>query len=63
MAAYRVKLLESEEGFSVSAPDLPRCWSQGRTRDEAIENIRSAIREYLEVRDEIAKGRSGTCPT
>jgi predicted RNase H-like HicB family nuclease len=50
---YRVALLESEEGFSVSVPGLPGCLSQGRTRDEALENIRSAIREYLEVRDEM----------
>jgi predicted RNase H-like HicB family nuclease len=50
---YRVTFLESEEGFSVSVPGLPGCWSQGATRDEALANIRSAIQEYLEVRDEI----------
>jgi predicted RNase H-like HicB family nuclease len=50
---YRVALLESEEGFSVSVPGLPGCLSQGRTREEALENIRSAIQEYLEVRDEV----------
>jgi predicted RNase H-like HicB family nuclease len=50
---YRVALLESAEGFSVSVPGLPGCLSQGRTKEEALENIRSAIQEYLEVRDEI----------
>jgi predicted RNase H-like HicB family nuclease len=50
---YRVALRKSEEGYSVSVPGLPGCLSQGRTRDEALENIRSAIQEYLEVRDEI----------
>jgi predicted RNase H-like HicB family nuclease len=50
---YRVALLESDEGFSVSVPGLPGCLSQGRTREEALENIRSAIQEYLEVRDEM----------
>jgi predicted RNase H-like HicB family nuclease len=50
---YRVALLESDEGFSVSVPGLPGCLSQGRTKEEALENIRSAIQEYLEVRDEI----------
>jgi predicted RNase H-like HicB family nuclease len=50
---YRVALLKSDEGFSVSVPGLPGCLSQGRTREEALENIRSAIQEYLEVRDEI----------
>ncbi len=44
---YRVVLTESEEGFSVSCPSLPGCWSQGATRDEALENIAGAIREYL----------------
>jgi predicted RNase H-like HicB family nuclease len=50
---YRVALLESDEGFSVSVPGLPGCLSQGRTEEEALVNIRSAIQEYLEVRDEI----------
>jgi predicted RNase H-like HicB family nuclease len=48
---YRVAMVESDEGFSVSVPELPGCLSQGRTREEALENIRSAIQEYLEVRD------------
>ena len=46
---YKVALRESEEGFSVSCPGLPGCWSQGRTEQEALENIRDAIREYLEA--------------
>ncbi len=48
---YRVVLRKSEEGFSVSCPGLPGCWSQGKTEEEALTNIRDAIREYLEVRD------------
>lgn len=44
---YKVVLLESEEGFSVSCPGLPGCWSQGATEQEAIENIRDAIQEYI----------------
>jgi len=44
---YKVLLQESEEGFSVSCPGLPGCWSQGRTEQEALENIQDAIREYL----------------
>ena len=46
---YRVVLQSSEEGFSVSCPGLPGCWSQGQTEEEALENIRDAIREYLEA--------------
>ena len=46
---YKVLLQQSEEGFSVSCPGLPGCWSQGKTEQEALENIRDAIREYLEA--------------
>ena len=46
---YRIALHESEEGFSVAVPGLPGCWSQGSTEAEAIENIKDALREYLEV--------------
>jgi predicted RNase H-like HicB family nuclease len=44
---YKIVLQQSEEGFSASCPGLPGCWSQGATEAEAIENIRSAIVEYL----------------
>ena len=53
---YRVALHESEEGFSVSVPGLPGCWSQGATEAEAIENIKDALREYLEVINEQLRG-------
>lgn len=46
---YKVALRSTEEGFSVSVPGLPGCWSQGRTETEALENIEDAIREYLAV--------------
>jgi predicted RNase H-like HicB family nuclease len=46
---YRVVLQRSEEGYSVSCPGLPGCWSQGQTEEEALENIRDAIREYSEA--------------
>lgn len=46
---YKVALYSSEEGFSVSVPGLPGCWSQGATEKEALANITDAIREYLAV--------------
>ena len=46
---YRIAVHQSEEGFSVSVPGLPGCWSQGATDVEAVENIKDAIREYLAV--------------
>jgi len=48
---YKVVLEHSEEGYSVSCPALPGCWSQGETEQEALENIKEAIHEYLEVLD------------
>ena len=53
---YRIALHKSEEGISVSVPGLPGCWSQGTTEQEAVENIRDAIREYLATVDEQLRG-------
>ena len=52
---YKVRIQESEEGFSVSCPGLPGCWSQGETEEEALENIKDAIQEYLAAVDEMMK--------
>jgi predicted RNase H-like HicB family nuclease len=52
---YKVLLQRSDEGFAVSVPGLPGCWSQGRTEQEALENIADAIQEYLAVVDEELK--------
>jgi predicted RNase H-like HicB family nuclease len=49
---YRVNLFESEEGWAVSCPDLPGCHSQGGTREEALDNIKEAIRLWLEAEAE-----------
>jgi predicted RNase H-like HicB family nuclease len=46
---YKVALRKTNEGFSISCPALPGCWSQGATEDEALENIQSAIREYMDA--------------
>jgi predicted RNase H-like HicB family nuclease len=51
---YVVSLKRTDEGYSVCVPGLPGCWSQGATEEEALENIRDAIREYLVVTREIA---------
>ena len=53
---YRVALQRSEEGYSVSVPGLPGCWSQGATEEEALENIRDAIREYIAVAQDLTAG-------
>ncbi len=55
---YRIALHRSDEGYSVSVPGLPGCWSQGATEREAVENIEDAIREYLSVVDEQLRGEN-----
>lgn len=53
---YKVVLHKSEDGYSVNCPGLPGCWSQGATEDEALENIRDAIEEYLATVNELVQG-------
>ena len=46
---YRVLIEQDEDGvFVAEVPSLPGCISQGKTRDEATENIKEAIELYLE---------------
>jgi len=52
---YKVALQKSDEGFSVSCPGLPGCWSQGATEQEALENIQDSIQEYLAAVEESLK--------
>ena len=49
---YRVQLWETDEGWSVSCPDLRGCHSQGVSREEALRNIAEAIRLWLDVEAE-----------
>jgi predicted RNase H-like HicB family nuclease len=43
-------MIESDEDgvFVAECPALPGCISQGKTRDEALANIRDAIHGYVE---------------
>ncbi len=48
-----VTVEQDEDGvFVVECPAIPGCVSQGKTEQEALENIKDAIRECLEVRAE-----------
>jgi predicted RNase H-like HicB family nuclease len=49
---YEIKLLKSEEGYAVWCPALPGCWSQGASEQEAMENIKDAIVEYMADEEE-----------
>ena len=56
----KIVLEPSEEGgYTVFAPSLPGCISEGDTRDEALSNIREAIELYLEpIEDDHADGEN-----
>ena len=46
---YRILLEQDEDGMYVAeCPALPGCVSQGKTRQEAVDNIKDAINGYLE---------------
>jgi len=48
-----VTLFQDEDGvFVAECPSIPGCVSQGKTEEEAMKNVREAIRECLEVRAE-----------
>jgi predicted RNase H-like HicB family nuclease len=48
---------ESAGGYSVCVPALPGCYSQGETREEALENIREAAELWLDVAADTAHDR------
>ena len=46
----QVLMFKGEDGFwVVECPSLPGCISQGKTKEEALENIKEAIELYIEV--------------
>ena len=46
---YRIHIEQDEDGmFVAEANSLPGCISQGKTRNEAISNIKEAIESYIE---------------
>lgn len=45
----KIFIEKGEDGYFVaSVPSLKGCWSQGKTKEEALKNIREAIDLYLE---------------
>lgn len=49
---YRIVLEKGEDfGYIAHCPAIPGCHSQGNTMEEAIENIKDAIRSCLEALD------------
>lgn len=51
---FKVVITEGEDGwYVVEVPSLPGCISQGKTKKEALENIKEAIELYLEPEEEL----------
>jgi predicted RNase H-like HicB family nuclease len=51
---FLVTIFQDEDGmFVAECPSIPGCVSQGKTEEEAENNVREAIRECLEVRAEL----------
>jgi len=45
----KVVVRQGEDGYVVAnCPSLKSCWSQGKTREEALANLREAIELFLE---------------
>ncbi|HII76668.1 MAG TPA: type II toxin-antitoxin system HicB family antitoxin [Methanolinea sp.] len=47
---FSVVIEKDESGYYVFCPELQGCYSQGSTYEEALDNIRDAIRLHLEDR-------------
>lgn len=56
---YKIGFRKTQDGYSVSVPALPGCWSQGATKQEALQAIQDAIRKYLAAREEIMRCTAG----
>jgi len=55
----KVTVEKGEDGYFVAhCPSLKSCWSQGKTDEEALENIREAIALYLEPNEELVEDES-----
>ena len=53
---FRIVVERDEDGVYVaSVPSLKGCYSQGETVDEALENVKDAIRLHIEARKEIGE--------
>ncbi len=46
---FKVVVTRGQDGYyAATCPSLKSCWSQGKTKEEALHNIREAIELYLE---------------
>ena len=64
---FSIVIERDADGYFVSCPELQGCYSQGETYEEALENIKDAIKLHLEYRiaenEEIPSQRSVSLST
>ena len=49
-----VRLYQDEDSVWIAeVPSIPGCGSDGKTREEAIENVKDAVQACIEVRKEL----------
>ena len=63
MSAYRLSVVieEDSDGFCAYCPELQGCYAQGKTYEEALQNIRDAVR--LHVEDRLTSGEPIPAPS
>lgn len=44
-----LKYSQDDKSYIVSVPDLPGCMADGRTPNEAFENVKNVIQEWIEM--------------
>lgn len=56
MPAYSmiVSWSEDDQCYLVSVPDLPGCMADGATPDEAVDNVKKVIAEWIDTARELA---------
>lgn len=53
---FRIVVEQDEDGiYIVSVPLLKGCYTQGNTIDEAVENIKDAIKLHIEAREALGE--------
>ncbi|MDH5680921.1 MAG: type II toxin-antitoxin system HicB family antitoxin [Spirochaetota bacterium] len=58
---YKISVEQDESGYFVAeVPGMPGCYSQGRTVEEAMSNIKEAMCGWVEVMNEKPLKKGGT---
>ena len=57
MLKYEIIIYWSDEddAFIAEVPELPGCMADGKTYDEALENVTQVIKEWLETAKELGR--------